>query len=72
MQVIRGCWQLGGEHGGDPASDHTSGPQAIEDLDRFVRAGVTSLDTAPIYGPAEALVGQYLRLQPDRRPQLQV
>lgn len=31
-----------------------------------------SFDTADVYGPSEAIVGQYLRLNPGRRPQVQL
>ncbi|KAF6265763.1 aldo/keto reductase [Scenedesmus sp. NREL 46B-D3] len=63
-KVIRGCWQLDGQHRGDQLSDRTSGAAAIEDLDAFSRAGMSTLDTADIYGPSEAIVGQYMRLNP--------
>uniref|UniRef100_A0A383V526 NADP-dependent oxidoreductase domain-containing protein n=1 Tax=Tetradesmus obliquus TaxID=3088 RepID=A0A383V526_TETOB len=63
-KVIRGCWQLDGQHKGDQLSDRTSGTAAIEDLDAFSRAGMFTLDTADIYGPSEAIIGQYLRLNP--------
>lgn len=38
-QVIKGCWQLGGGHRGDPASDRTSGASAVEDFKAFYEAG---------------------------------
>lgn len=37
--VIRGCWQLDGQHRGDTLSDRTSGAAAIEDLEAYRRAG---------------------------------
>jgi aryl-alcohol dehydrogenase-like predicted oxidoreductase len=39
-QVIKGCWQLGGGHRGDPATDRTSGASAVEDFKKFYEAGV--------------------------------
>lgn len=72
-QIIKGCWQLGGEHAGsDKASNRTTGQAALEDFERFFRSGITSVDVADIYGSAETVVGQYLRLHPQRRPGLQV
>ena len=38
-------------------ADRTRGGEAVSDLAAFARAGITSLDTADNYGPAEALVG---------------
>lgn len=64
-KVIRGCWQLDGQHKGDALSDRTSGAAAIEDLDAFCRAGITTIDTADNYGGSELLVGQHLRLNPE-------
>ncbi len=57
---------------GDPRTDRTTGSAAMQDLDAFIRAGVTTLDTADVWGPNEALVGQYLRLHPWRRQEVQV
>ena len=44
-QVIKGCWQLGGGHRGDPAPDRTSGASAVEDFKAFYEAGITTFDT---------------------------
>lgn len=38
-QVVKGSWQLDGKHHGDAVTDRTSGGAAIEDMERFVRAG---------------------------------
>jgi hypothetical protein len=38
-QIIKGCWQLDGKHQGDPVTDRTAGGAAIDDMERFVRAG---------------------------------
>ncbi|PNW86744.1 hypothetical protein CHLRE_02g095127v5 [Chlamydomonas reinhardtii] len=67
-KVIRGTWQLSGRHTGDSYTDRTRGGEAVSDLAAFARAGITSLDTADNYGPAEALIGQYLRLHPWNSP----
>eukprot|EP00879_Flechtneria_rotunda_P028661 GHRR01030867.1.p1 GENE.GHRR01030867.1~~GHRR01030867.1.p1 ORF type:complete len:268 (+),score=101.36 GHRR01030867.1:3-806(+) len=63
-KVIRGCWQLDGQHKGDQPSDRTAGAAAIEDLDLFCRAGMFTFDTADNYGPSEAVIGQHMRLNP--------
>ncbi len=39
-------------------ADRTRGGEAVADMAAFARAGITSLDTADNYGPAEALVGK--------------
>ena len=36
------------------------GKQAIADFKAFVDAGVTTFDTADIYGPSESLIGDYI------------
>lgn len=45
-------------------SDRTRGGEAIADLSRFWRAGVTSFETSDAFGGAETLLGQFLRLEP--------
>ena len=59
-QVIKGNWQLSGGHKGDRGDDRTAGKQAIADFKAFVDAGVTTFDTADIYGPSESLIGDYI------------
>lgn len=71
-QIIKGCWQLSGGHGGDRATNRTSGNAAVEDFQAFVDAGITTFDTADIYGPSEKLIGQYLEAHPAERPQVHV
>ncbi|GAB4813776.1 hypothetical protein N2152v2_000822 [Parachlorella kessleri] len=71
-RVIKGCWQLGGGHGGEPETDRTLGPAAVEDFPPFVEAGITTFDTADHYGPSEAVIGQYLYARPDHRGRVQV
>jgi hypothetical protein len=38
-KIIKGCWQLDGQHKGEASSDRTSGAAALEDLDTFAAAG---------------------------------
>ncbi len=38
-KIIKGCWQLDGQHKGDAKSDRTSGAAALEDFDTFAAAG---------------------------------
>jgi aryl-alcohol dehydrogenase-like predicted oxidoreductase len=71
-RIIKGNWQLSGGHGGDRASDRTSGNAAVEDFQAFVDAGITTFDTADIYGPSEKLIGAYLASHPDARSKTQV
>ena len=59
-RIVKGCWQLSGGHRGDRASDRTNGKSAVKDFEAFVEAGITTFDTADIYGPSEELIGKYL------------
>jgi aryl-alcohol dehydrogenase-like predicted oxidoreductase len=59
-RVIKGCWQLSGGHAGEHETDRTSGNAAVEDFQKFAAAGITTFDTADIYGPSEGLIGKYL------------
>jgi aryl-alcohol dehydrogenase-like predicted oxidoreductase len=52
-RLLKGGWQLATGHG---AVD-TSG--AIDDMDRFVDAGITTFDCADIYTGVEALIGDW-------------
>mmetsp|Transcript_13721 Transcript_13721/g.37050 ORF Transcript_13721/g.37050 Transcript_13721/m.37050 type:complete len:473 (+) Transcript_13721:142-1560(+) len=71
-KIIKGCWQLDGEHKGNPKTDRTSGSAAMTDFERFNSAGITTVDTADIYGPSESQIGQYLRLYPWRKDEMQI
>lgn len=53
-RLIKGGWQLAGGHG---AVDEAA---AMDDMDRFVDAGVTTFDCADIYTGVEALIGRWL------------
>ena len=49
-RIVKGCWQLSGGHGGERSSDRTSGQAAVDDFSAFVKAGITTFDTADICG----------------------
>jgi len=53
-RIVKGGWQLAGGHG---AVDEAA---AMDDMDRFVDAGVTTFDCADIYTGVEALIGHWL------------
>lgn len=53
-RVIKGGWQLAGDHGPvDPAS-------AIADMEAFVDAGITAFDCADIYTGVEEMIGTFI------------
>lgn len=54
-RVIRGGWQLAGGHGKIEQS------AAVNDLDRFCRAGIVTFDCADIYTGVEELLGAFRR-----------
>lgn len=54
-RVIKGGWQLAGGHG---AIDEQV---ALDDMARFVDAGITTFDCADIYTGVEALIGRFLK-----------
>lgn len=57
-RIIKGGWHLAGDHGAiDPR-------QAIEDMARFVEAGITTFDCADIYTGVEQLIGDFRRHYP--------
>lgn len=53
-RVLKGGWQLAGGHGAIETDT------ALDDMDRFVEAGITTFDCADIYTGVEALIGRYL------------
>ena len=61
--IILGTWAIGGSHWG--AYD---GANAIRAIDAAVDLGITTIDTAPIYGDghAEELVGKAIQGKRDR------
>lgn len=54
-RLLKGGWQLAGGHG------PVDGLRALDDMQRFVDAGVTSFDCADIYVGVEELIGRFLR-----------
>lgn len=53
-RVLKGGWQLAGGHG---PVDRAA---ALDDMDQFVEAGITTFDCADIYTGVESLIGAYL------------
>jgi len=54
-RLLKGGWQLAGGHGAIDAAT------ALDDMDRFVDAGITTFDCADIYTGVEALIGEWLK-----------
>jgi aryl-alcohol dehydrogenase-like predicted oxidoreductase len=52
-RVIRGGWQLAGDHGAVDAATVT------DDLAAFYDAGITTFDCADIYTGVEAMIGDF-------------
>jgi len=61
--LLKGGWQLAGGHG---AIDRAA---ALDDMDRFVDAGITTFDCADIYQGVETLIGEWLQRRRTRREQ---
>ena len=61
-RTIQGYWQLAGGHGRYRDTD------AIENMAQHFQAGITTLDTADIYGPSELIVGKFVKSQPGAIP----
>ncbi len=53
-RLIKGGWQLAGGHG--PVDERA----ALDDMARFVEAGITTFDCADIYTGVESLIGRFL------------
>ncbi len=53
-RVIRGGWQLAGDHG------EVRREQAIRDMEAFLDAGITTFDCADIYVGVEEMIGDFL------------
>jgi len=58
-RVLKGGWQLAGGHGSIDRN------QALDDMRRYVEAGITTFDCADIYTGVEALIGQFCRRERD-------
>lgn len=61
-KTIQGHWQLSGGHG------KIREPDALANMDAHFKAGITTLDTADIYGPSELIVGKYVTGNPQAVP----
>jgi aryl-alcohol dehydrogenase-like predicted oxidoreductase len=53
-RVIKGCWQLAGDHG---PVDRKS---AVADMEAFLDAGITTFDCADIYKGVEEMIGDFI------------
>lgn len=53
-RVIRGGWQLAGDHGS------VDRQEAIRDMEAFVDAGITTFDCADIYVGVEEMIGDFI------------
>lgn len=61
-RTIQGYWQLAGGHGRYQETD------AIANMEAHYAAGITTLDTADIYGPSELIVGKFVKNNPTAVP----
>ena len=59
-RIIKGGWHLAGGHG------KISEQQALEDMEAFVRAGISTFDCADIYTGVEELIGRFLKSRKER------
>src|SRR5438445_13192906 len=66
-RIAKGNWQLAERHGAPYARE-----AAIEDMRRFVEAGITLFDCADHYGGAEQLIGEFRLRHPDHARRLRV
>ncbi|KAG0591614.1 hypothetical protein KC19_1G188300 [Ceratodon purpureus] len=51
--LINGCWTLAGGHGRIVESE------IVQVMEMYARSGLTSFDTADIYGPSESILGAF-------------
>jgi len=61
-RTIQGYWQLAGGHGRYTEAD------AISNMEAHAKAGMTTLDTADIYGPSEIIMGKFIQKNPTAIP----
>jgi len=61
-RTIQGHWQLAGGHGKIREAD------ALANMEAHYKAGITTLDTADIYGPSEIIVGKFMQREPRATP----
>ena len=60
-RVIKGGWQLAGDHG------EVLREQAIADMEAFLDAGITTFDCADIYTGVEEMIGHFIADMRNRR-----
>lgn len=60
-RVIKGGWQLAGDHG------EVRPEQAIADMEAFLDAGITTFDCADIYTGVEEMIGRFIADVRNRR-----
>lgn len=65
-RVIKGGWQLAGDHG------DINPEQADRDMSAFVEAGITTFDCADIYTGVESLIGSFRSRHPGLAARTQV
>lgn len=56
-EVILGCMRIGGK----------TGQEAVAIIESALEADINAVDTAPIYGPSEGIIGDAFELQPGLR-----
>lgn len=66
-RVAKGNWQLSAKHGPARARD-----DAIEDMRRFVEAGINAFDCADHYVGVEETIGEFRRRHPDLARRLRI
>src|SRR6266576_3999190 len=66
-RIAKGNWQLAERHGTPYA-----GEAAIDDMRRFVEAGITTFDCADHYIGVEQLIGDFRAAYPSLAPLVQV
>ena len=64
-RVLKGGWQLAGGHGAVDVDD------ALDGMDRYVAAGITTFDCADIYVGVEELIGRWRQTRPAAASQIQ-
>ncbi len=66
-RIAKGNWQLAERHGAPYARE-----AAIDDMRRFIEAGITLFDCADHYVGVEQLIGEFRRRHPDHARRLRV
>jgi aryl-alcohol dehydrogenase-like predicted oxidoreductase len=65
-RIIKGGWQLAGDHGPvDPS-------KALQDMAAFVESGITTFDCADIYTGVEELIGEFRARYPSLAREVQI